>query len=74
LRTQFSTTDADARLLSKAGQTIAGYNVQIAIDDKHKLTKFCCRGHTQPVPTCKRCGERGRFDGYLLRPNLRQQT
>jgi hypothetical protein len=35
--TQLSTTDADARLLSKTGQTIAGYNVQIAVDDKHKL-------------------------------------
>ena len=35
--TQLSTTDADARLLSKRGQTIAGYNVQIAVDDKHKL-------------------------------------
>src|ERR1700737_357306 len=35
--TQLSTTDADARILSKRGQTIAGYNVQIAVDDKHKL-------------------------------------
>jgi hypothetical protein len=35
--TQLSRTDADARLLTKNGQTIAGYNVQIAIDDKHKL-------------------------------------
>jgi transposase len=35
--TQLSTTDEDARLLSKRGQTVAGYNVQIAIDDKHKL-------------------------------------
>jgi transposase len=35
--TQLSTTDADARLLSKRGQTVAGYNVQIAVDDKHKL-------------------------------------
>ena len=34
---QLSTTDADARLLSKSGQRVAGYNVQIAIDDKHKL-------------------------------------
>ena len=35
--TQLSHTDADARLLSKNGQTVAGYNVQIAVDDKHKL-------------------------------------
>jgi transposase len=35
--TQLSRTDADARLLTKNGQTVAGYNVQIAIDDKHKL-------------------------------------
>src|SRR5205823_10592685 len=35
--TQLSRTDADARLLSKPGQVVAGYNVQIAVDDKHKL-------------------------------------
>jgi transposase len=35
--TQLSRTDADARLLAKSGQTVAGYNVQIAVDDKHKL-------------------------------------
>jgi hypothetical protein len=35
--TQVSRTDPDARLLSKSGQTIAGYNVQIVVDDKHKL-------------------------------------
>lgn len=35
--TQLSLTDADARLLVKNGQGTAGYNVQIAIDDKHKL-------------------------------------
>jgi transposase len=35
--TQLSRTDADARLLTKNSQTIAGYNVQVAIDDKHKL-------------------------------------
>jgi transposase len=34
---QLSRTDADARLLTKNGQTVAGYNVQIAVDDKHKL-------------------------------------
>ncbi|MBV8165828.1 MAG: IS1182 family transposase, partial [Alphaproteobacteria bacterium] len=36
-QTQLSRTDPDARLLSKSGQTLAGYNVQIAVDDKHKL-------------------------------------
>jgi transposase len=35
--TPLSRTDADARLLSKNGQTVAGYNVQIAVDAKHKL-------------------------------------
>ena len=34
---QLSHTDADARLLAKNGQTVAGYNVQIAVDDRHKL-------------------------------------
>jgi transposase len=35
--TQVSKTDADARLLSKRGQTLVGYNVQVAVDEKHKL-------------------------------------
>jgi transposase len=35
--TQLSLTDPDARLLSKSGQTVAGYNVQAVVDDKHKL-------------------------------------
>jgi transposase len=35
--TQLSTTDADARLLSKRGHVVAGYNVQVAVDAKHKL-------------------------------------
>jgi transposase len=35
--TQLSRTDADARLLTKNGQVVAGYNVQVAVDDKHKL-------------------------------------
>ena len=34
---QVSVIDPDARLLSKRGQSIAGYNVQIAVDAKHKL-------------------------------------
>jgi transposase len=36
-QTQLSMTDADARLLSKRGQVVAGYNVQVAVDEKHKL-------------------------------------
>src|SRR5229473_4359207 len=35
--TQLSLTDPDARLLTKNGQTLAGYNVQAVVDDKHKL-------------------------------------
>jgi transposase len=35
--TQLSRTDPDARLLTKNGQVVAGYNVQIAVDDAHKL-------------------------------------
>jgi transposase len=35
--TQLSRTDADARLLSKGDQTVAGYNVQLVVDDKHNL-------------------------------------
>lgn len=35
--TQLSLTDPDARLLVKSGQGTAGYNVQIVVDDKHKL-------------------------------------
>jgi hypothetical protein len=32
---QLSRTDPDARLLAQHGQIVAGYNVQIAVDDKH---------------------------------------
>ena len=35
--TQLPRTDADARLLMKNGQTVVGYNVQVAVDDKYKL-------------------------------------
>jgi transposase len=35
--TQLSLTDPDARLLSKNGQALVGYNVQAVVDDKHKL-------------------------------------
>ena len=34
---QISTTDCNARLLSKGDQTIAGYNVQSVVDDRNKL-------------------------------------
>jgi transposase len=36
-QTQLSKTDPDARLLVKNGQGIAGYNVQLVVDEKHKL-------------------------------------
>jgi hypothetical protein len=34
---QIAAVDPDARLLSKRGQSVAGYNVQAAVDAKHKL-------------------------------------
>ncbi len=34
---QISTTDKDARRLNKGTGTVAGYNVQIVVDDKHRL-------------------------------------
>lgn len=34
---QIGTVDKDTKLLSKRGQTVAGYNAQIAVDSKHKL-------------------------------------
>ena len=34
---QLSQTDPDARLLVKSGQKVTGYNIQIAVDEKHKL-------------------------------------
>ena len=34
---QVSEVDADARLLTKKGKTVGGYNSQIAVDDRHKL-------------------------------------
>jgi len=36
-QTQLSRTDPDARLLSKNGASVAGYNVQCAVDDRHNL-------------------------------------
>jgi len=36
-QTQLSRTDPDARLLTKTGQSVSGYNVQIAVDAAHKL-------------------------------------
>ena len=34
---QLAEVDPDARLLSKNGQSVAGYNVQTAVDEKHNL-------------------------------------
>lgn len=34
---QIAEVDEDARLLKKNGGTVAGYNVQVAVDSKHKL-------------------------------------
>lgn len=38
---QLAEVDEDARLLSKNGQSVAGYNVQTAVDEKHKLLVTC---------------------------------
>ncbi len=46
--TQISTVDSDARLLRKRGKTVAGYNAQSVVDDKHKLIvheKLTQEGH-----------------------------
>jgi hypothetical protein len=42
---QLSRTGPDARLLSKRGATVAGYNVQIAVDAQHK--RLVCAEATQ---------------------------
>ncbi len=34
---QLATVDSDARLMTKRGHTVAGYNAQIAVDSLHKL-------------------------------------
>jgi hypothetical protein len=39
--TQYAEVDQDARLLTKNGQRVAGYNVQLAVDAKHKLLVHC---------------------------------
>lgn len=36
-KTQLSRTDPDARLLNKRGQSLQGFNVQVATDDRHHL-------------------------------------
>jgi transposase len=46
---QVSRTDPDARLLAKHGQIVAGYNVQIAVDDKHKLIPAFARTASEVV-------------------------
>jgi len=50
--TQVSHTDCDARLLIKHGQVVAGYNVQIAVDDSRAPSSLsacpapCCRSRS----------------------------
>jgi len=39
--TQLAEVDEDARLLRKSGQTVAGYNVQVAVEAKHNLLVAC---------------------------------
>ncbi|HVK56208.1 MAG TPA: IS1182 family transposase [Burkholderiales bacterium] len=39
--TQYAEVDKDARLLTKNAQRVAGYNVQLAVDAKHKLLIHC---------------------------------
>ena len=46
---QISRTDPDARLLAKHGQIVSGYNVQIAVDDKHKLIPAFARTASEVV-------------------------
>jgi transposase len=38
---QLSDVDEDARILSKSGQSVAGYNVQAVVDAKNKLLVTC---------------------------------
>jgi len=38
---QLAEVDEDARLLSKNGQSVAGYNVQTVVDEKNKLLVTC---------------------------------
>ena len=38
---QVAEVDPDARLLVKPGQSVAGYSVQTAVDEKHKLLVAC---------------------------------
>ena len=38
---QIAEVDEEARLLHKKGKSVAGYNVQIAVDEKHKLLIAC---------------------------------
>ena len=78
-KTQHSAVDADARLLNKRGQKVAGYNVQIATDAKHKLilaaVRQRCEAHPErlaercalvehPFGTLKR---RAGWDHFLVR-------
>jgi len=64
---QISRTDPDARLLAKHGQIVAGYNVQIAVDDKHKLIPAFARTASEVV-------NEGNDTGQLLRDGTGGQS
>jgi hypothetical protein len=60
--TQLSHTDPDARRLRKNGKSVVGYNVQISVDDQHKLildAELTNAGNDQGqlAGAVERCGE-----------------
>jgi hypothetical protein len=64
-QTQLSRTDPDARLVTKTGQSVSGYNVQIAVDAAHKATPSPTMRARMPIAArpanCwRRCAAAGR--------------